>query len=373
MKLKDHIKYIVKSPLIAWNILIRGRYDFEYDLMPVKAEKMPLHKRLNLVRASLNLIYRRTSSWSWPINMHVELVNYCNLKCLVCPTGAGVLARKPQNMSPALFERLLDEVGPYLLAASLWGWGEPLLHPELSSILRIAQNRGITTFLSTNGQKLNDPDVIQALIDYPPTYLIACIDGITNETNSKFRVNAKLEPILTGIKQLADMKAARGQKHPILHMRFIVMKHNEHEFTQVPKFAEEHEFDMLTIRTLAIIDSPNNIHTSLLPDYEKFRAYAYENEKRVQRNDFICEKAFTFPAVFAEGMVVACDQDCNATQTYGNIADGTSFKSLWWSQKADRIRKIIRDSSSSLSFCGNCPFKDMPVATVSRERYIFKR
>jgi radical SAM protein with 4Fe4S-binding SPASM domain len=373
MKFKDRIKYLARSPLTAWDILQRGRYDFEYDLMPVSAEKMPLGKRLNLARAGFNVVYRRTNSWSWPINMHIELVNYCNLKCRVCPTGIGDLVRKPQSMDPALFKRLLDEVGPYLVATSLWGWGEPLLHPDLSDILRIIQNRGIITFLSTNGQKLDDPKVLQALIDYPPTYLIVCIDGITDETNSQFRVNAKLEPVLEGVERLARMKAASGQKCPALHMRYIVMKHNEHELPLVPKFAQEHGFDMLTMRTLAIIDSRDNIHTSLLPDHKEFRAYGYENENRIQRKDFVCEKVFTFPAVFADGTVVACDQDCNATQTYGSIADGTSFKSLWWSKKANEIRRTVRDFSQSLSFCVNCPFKDMPVATVSRKRYIFER
>lgn len=373
MKFKDRIKYIASSPLTAWDILVRGRYRFEYDLMPVRAERMPLKKRLNLGKTSFNLIYRRARSWSWPINMHIELVNYCNLKCPVCPTGMGALVRKTQSMDPALFERLLDEVGPYLLAASLWGWGEPLLHPDLSSILRIVQNRGITTFLSTNGQKLDDEKVLQALIEYPPTYLIVCIDGIADETNAQFRINARLEPVLKGVKQLARMKANKGQKHPTLHMRYIVMKHNEHELPLLPKFAEEHEFDMLTIRTLAIIDSPGDIHRSLLPYNEEFRAYTYKDEKRIQRDDFLCEKVFTFPAIFADGTVVACDQDFNATQTYGSIADGTTFKSLWWSKQANEIRRMVRDSSENLSFCVNCPFKDMPVATVSRERYIFKQ
>ncbi len=371
MKTKDRVIYLIRSPQLAWDVLIRGRYDFEYDLMPVSTGLMPMSKRLNLCKASINLIYRRASSWSWPTHAHIELVNYCNLSCRVCPTGLGELIRKPASMDPALFERLLNEIGPYLLTASLWGWGEPLLHPELASILRIVQNRGLTTFLSTNGQKLGDQKILQALIEYPPTYLIVCMDGLTDETNSKFRVNSKLEPILDGVEQLGRMKAAKGQKLPILHMRYIVMKHNEHELPLLPQFAEKKQFDMLTIRTLAIIDSPHDSHIALLPDNKAFRAYAYKDHNRIQRRDFVCEKVFTFPAIFADGTVVACDQDCNATQAYGNIADGTSFKSLWWSEQADKIRRTVRDCPESYSFCVNCPFKDMPVATVSRYRYIF--
>jgi radical SAM protein with 4Fe4S-binding SPASM domain len=75
----------------------------------------------------------------------------------------------------------------------------------------------------------------------------------------------------------------------------------------------------------------------------------------------MCEKAFTFPAVFADGTVVACDQDCNAQLPYGNMADGSSFASFWWSKQASEIREKIRGNPMGLSFCRNCPFKDRDV------------
>jgi hypothetical protein len=114
------------------------------------------------------------------------------------------------------------------------------------------------------------------------------------------------------------MRAERGSELPILHLRYIAMKYNEHELPQLPKFAAENQFDILTIRTLAVIDAPDDTHLDLIPGDERYRAYGYENNKRISRTDFICEKAFTFPAVLADGTVVACDQDYNAQQPYGN-------------------------------------------------------
>lgn len=61
----------------------------------------------------------------------------------------------------------------------------------------------MTTLLSTDGQNLDDREVLQALIRYPPTYLIVCIDGVTDETNSIFRVGAKISPALAGVRHLA--------------------------------------------------------------------------------------------------------------------------------------------------------------------------
>jgi len=111
MRLRDRWNYLRQAEKLAWDILFRGQYDFAYDLMPVHTPDMPLRKRLNLVRAGANLIHRRAHAWSWPINMHVELTNYCNLNCRVCPTGTDRLGRRPKAIDPALFERVMDEVG----------------------------------------------------------------------------------------------------------------------------------------------------------------------------------------------------------------------------------------------------------------------
>lgn len=221
---------LLKNSLkISKDIIFHGCYHYEYDLMPCHALNMPTAKRMNIMRTGLNLFYRKIYPWGWPINMQVELTNYCNLKCPVCPTGAGYLKREAKAMDPALFERLMDEVGTYLLTMSLWGWGEPLLHPQLADILKIANDRGINTLVSTNGYNLSNDNVLKALIDFPPTYLIVALDGITDEINRHFRVGAKLDPALYGVRELSRLKKQRNQTHPILHMRYIVMKHNEHE------------------------------------------------------------------------------------------------------------------------------------------------
>ena len=373
MQTKQRWNLLSQAPKVFTDIIFRNRYDFEYDLMPCHTSNMPVAKRLNLLRAGVNVLYRNTKPWSWPLHMQIELTNYCNLSCPVCPAGIGMMRRKSKAIDPVIFERLMNEVGRYPLTISLWGWGEPLLHPELADILRIAQNSGTNIFLSTNGQNLNDDKVLQALIDYPPTYLIVCLDGLTDETNTRFRVGAKLEPALYGVRELAWMKREKGKKFPFLHFRYIVMKHNEHELPELENFARKHQFDRLTIRTLSIIDAPDDKHNIMMPDDERFRAYEYSKGKRISRDDFICQGAFIFPTVFADGTVVCCCQDYNAQQPYGNIADGTSFADIWWSKKAAKIRKTIKENLESFSFCRNCPYKDRPIHTCSIQYYDQKK
>ena len=273
-------------------------------------------------------------------------------------------------MDVDLFEQLMDDVGPYLLTASLWAWGEPLLHPKFAEILRIAEKHPVATLLSTNGQNLNKDEIIEALIDHPPTYLIVAIDGLTDETNSKFRVGAKLEPILSGVRRLAELKRERNQVLPILHMRYIVLKHNEHEVPHLKDFAKENGFDLLTLRTLSCINAPEQDYRSMMPDSNEFKAYNYLNDKRVRRSDFICTEPFWFPAMFADGRIVACCHDVNADHPLGALSKNISFFDIWNSKKASEVRKIIRDRNAEVNYCRHCPVADRQTGDTSIQAFI---
>ena len=130
MRSKVRWRYLARSPKMLWDIIARGRYEFTFDLAPMHVRNMSLAKRLNLFKAGLNLVYRRPKPWSWPIHMQIEISSRCNLHCPVCPRGTGILKRDRDLMDLELFKHLMSEVGPYLLTASLWGWGEPLFHPQ---------------------------------------------------------------------------------------------------------------------------------------------------------------------------------------------------------------------------------------------------
>jgi len=358
-----------RSPELVWDVLARGRYDFTYDLMPVSARNMSWAKRLNLFKSGTNLLHRRLAPWAWPLHMNIELTNYCNLSCPVCPTGAGKVNRPKAAMDIGTFERLMDEVGPYLLTTSLWAWGEPLLHPQLAEVLRIAERHDVMSFISTNGQNLNNDSVIDALVSHPPGYLIVAIDGLTDETNSKYRVKARLGPALEGVRRLSELKRERALERPVLHMRYLAMKHNEHEIEQVRDFAYRNGFDLLTIRTLVVVDSPGEEHREFVPDAGHLKAYDYVDGERVLRDDFICYWPFWFPSSLVDGTIVGCDQDCNAQLPFGVLSEDVSFADIWLGEAAAQARKVIRDDPDSLSFCRNCPYTHHRAETLAIEAF----
>jgi radical SAM protein with 4Fe4S-binding SPASM domain len=362
MRSRERNQALLRAPKLVWDVLARGRYSFRYDQMPMLAARMPAAKRLNLFKAGGNLLFRRLRPWSMPLHMQFELANYCNLGCPVCPTGSNSLNRAPQAMDVDLFERIMNEVGPYLLTASLWAWGEPLLHPRLKEILRAARKHDIVTLLSTNGQCLNSDRVLEDLIDEAPAYLIVALDGLTDQTNSAYRAGARLEPILQGVKKLAAMKRARGLARPVLNMRFIVMKHNQHEVELLDEFAARHGFELLTIRNIFFIESTTDARTSraLAPDAEFWSGCGQARGGNAASDGFLCLEPFWFPSVFADGTLVLCEQDYNAEMAVGRIEGDISFRDLWHSPRAAQLRKTIREAGQTVSFCRKCPYIDRP-------------
>jgi MoaA/NifB/PqqE/SkfB family radical SAM enzyme len=365
MRSRVRWRYLLRTPQLLAQILFAGRYDFTYDLMPMRSTRMSMRKRLNLLATGLNLIYRRPKPWAWPIHIQMELTSFCNLRCPVCPVGLGKLTRPPQTMDMGFFSDVMAEAGPYLLTTSLWAWGEPLLHPQFADAVAICRRYGVLPLFSTNGQNLHDDRVTDDLLREPPYYLIAALDGLTDETNSQYRRGARLEGALHGIRRLARLKRERGQELPVLLMRYIVMKHNEHELPRVREFAAENGFDMLAIRSLGLRDIGEAMHRKFVPDTEAYRAYAYQQGERVRREDYICQLAFCFPTMLADGTLVACDQDFNGTHAFGRVGADGSFGDVWFGRQAASVRHEIKRSLDTFSFCHICPFADRATSECS--------
>ncbi len=203
------------------------------------------------------------------------------------------------------------------------------------------------------------------MIAEPPDVLIVAVDGLTQNTYSAYRIDASLEKLLAGVRRMAEEKQARGQQLPVLNMRMIATKQNEHEVPLAHDFAAANRFDMLTIRTMSIIDDKDCPLDQFLPEAPVLRAYRYEGGRRLQRKDFMCQNAFAFPTMLLDGSVVPCDQDYNAEHAYGRFGGGTTFREVWYGRRAAEVRRTIRDNPESFSTCRNCPFADRITGTCS--------
>lgn len=121
--------------------------------------------------------------------IYLEPTSLCNLHCSTCVRQDW---RDPQGMMEMeAYEGLIRQLPelPKVETLHFGGYGEPLLHPEIERMLRMAKEAGRKTELITNGLLL-DHSVAEKLVNARLDTLIFSVDGLSPETYEAIRIDA---------------------------------------------------------------------------------------------------------------------------------------------------------------------------------------
>lgn len=214
-------------------------------------------KWANLLTVEIERKLRRVRVKGYPYILFIDPCNYCNLRCPLCATGKNDLGRKQAMLSFEHFKRYFDPFAPFLFEANMHNWGESLLNKEVYRMIEYVQSRNVGTNLSSNFVKLSSED-LDSLLDCGLEYLIASVDGTSQETYSKYRVRGNFEVVMENISELLRRRNARRQKTPVIEWQFIVMRHNEHQIPEAERLAKKVGVDLLRFIPVGLpYDAPN--------------------------------------------------------------------------------------------------------------------
>ena len=79
--------------------------------------------------------------------IYLEVTNICNLSCPFCPPHSRASATMPIEV----FSRIVEKIRGRAKTLYFHVKGEPLLHPDLSSLIDIATLAGFSVIITTNG------------------------------------------------------------------------------------------------------------------------------------------------------------------------------------------------------------------------------
>ena len=131
-------------------------------------------------------------SCSFPSQYIIEPGNICNLKCPFCVNGMERKDSHPNRGFLGLneFKVLLNKISPYARRIYFYNWGEPFLNKNIHSMVRLAVDRGIETYISSNLSltELN----YKAIIESGLTSLVVSIDGACPKIVLIFSANLTL-------------------------------------------------------------------------------------------------------------------------------------------------------------------------------------
>jgi MoaA/NifB/PqqE/SkfB family radical SAM enzyme len=147
-------------------------------------------------------------------------------------------------MEFSTFKKVIDEIENKSFMVVLWNQGESYLNKDFLKMVKYASDNGLFTLASTNANiDIQAEDTIKSGLDS----IIISLDGTTQETYNKYRVNGNLNRVLENVRELIQTKKKLKTKNPLIRWQFLVMKHNEHEIEEIKKLAKELQVDNLEL------------------------------------------------------------------------------------------------------------------------------
>lgn len=214
-----------------WNLIwVSHRYlrSFLSALTPGRA--------FNTFHTFIEMIAGKTRVKSGPVVLRIEPTNICNLRCPRCSCGIGTDPREKGFMDLNDYRKVIRENKRTASLIRLDGNGEPLLHPEIIEMIKIAKTDGYSVSLSTN---FNTPPLfnIERLVDSGLDRLIVSVDGATQESYERYRIGGNLAIVEENISKIRDARAALKNTKPFIEIQFLNWGYNDEDIKLVKQKA----------------------------------------------------------------------------------------------------------------------------------------
>ena len=274
---------------------------------------------------------------SFPVSLILELVNRCNLECVMCWQGYRNDTEK-SAMDINVLKKLFSEFKEQKLDALLLSTSETLLHKNYPEILKMAEEAGVMDqFLFTNGTLLNEKNS-KIILNSSLTRLFVSIDASSDETYDKVRIPVnktkintnRLEKIEQNVKDFIKLREESGKKIPLVRVSFVALEVNQHE---IDEFVNKWE---------NIVDSVEIQKEGSINFYNDFEKNTENTEKKLKV--YNCNEPWGQITIHSDGTVGPCCNTIGRNIPIGNIHKQT-VKEIWDGAKMNGIRSEFKNNT----------------------------
>lgn len=269
-----------------------------------------------------------------PTMVGVELTNFCNLRCAMCPYESMI--RKKEAMSLALFKKICDESRIYKIPLTWFSFfGDPLMYPYLKEALQYFKKNGFGMGgVSTNGLLLNSEN-IKTLVENCKLVIIA-LDSVNEEAYKKIRNNNQFKNVCNNIRELILKSKNSDLK---IEIQLLRTKFNKDERVEsFEKLFGKHSNVDYFIKDCGIY-APGGPDITAKPD-----SWGMKD----------CRQPYSILNILSNGNCVFCCRDLNGEQIIGNI-NKDSLYDVWYGPRARLMRAQFRKGRENcLSVCKRC-------------------
>lgn len=165
------------------------------------------------------------------ITLRLDLINKCNLRCIMCHYSQDEVFRRPtQLVTPEQFRTQFDELAPLVGEIILSCADEPLaskFFPEIVTYLRRVRPDIVIRFC-TNAM-LMTAALRRVIVEQRVDHVLFSIDAVHQATLEGIRVGSRFPRIVQHIHALRELRNRCGAAEPKLTVNFVMMARNLHE------------------------------------------------------------------------------------------------------------------------------------------------
>lgn len=262
-----------------------------------------------------------------PVLLDIELTNTCNLRCMMCPTGRGLLPRPKGFMSEEMFRDILSQV--YMdTGIRFIRWGEPLLHPQLLRFVELAKRSNHPVHINTNGMFI-DEEFVDRILKLKLDSIKFSFQGIDKESYERTRKGADFGLLLGAIRILCERRG--NQPYPYVQIA-----------TTVEEGVSETDIDIFKKAVGGFADRV---------DVGRTRDLFGSGQ---ETNFPSCPEMFNKLSINWNGEVVGCCGDWDNALKVGDLKS-QSLAEIWTGDSITEFRKmLVANRHNELPHCRNC-------------------
>jgi MoaA/NifB/PqqE/SkfB family radical SAM enzyme len=322
-----------------------------------------------------------------PRCVFIEVTNRCNLACTAC-------VRTHRSWEPSRditfgeFVALVAQF-PALERALLHGIGEPLLHPQLSAMIRYLKERDVTVLFNSNGTLLT-PKLQEELVRSGLDEFRLSLDAAEPTLYTRMHGRPFFDRVVENVESFIAAKRRLGLDAPRISIWCTATRENVEQLPALVRSAAEMGVPELYVQRLVYFVDSDNEHDAALAGLALFGSVqAREREiiaecgqlsralgiafrasgatdparslsaaQRAERHPWTgCLRPWTTAYITANGNALPCCMAPFASVDYASLVMGnvweTEFSLIWNSQKYRAWRQALLSADPPVP-CSGC-------------------
>jgi radical SAM protein with 4Fe4S-binding SPASM domain len=325
-----------------------------FKLRLMMLEHASILKIANLVIVKTQKRFKCESLRGSPYRYKIDPTNYCSIGCPLCPTGLEIPFRKKGHMGLEQFKNIVDQISTKALVIDLYGWGDPFINPEIFQIIKYAAEKKIFVRTSSSLDSLST-DNIGKIIESGLDALTVPVDGVDNETHSKYRSHSNLQYVLRVVKEIVEQKRLINSSTPHVTIQMMVTRYNEDQISEVRELASNIGVDAFSVVPIAVNPTDCEMIEKLVPVESKVTTYG-----SILENSPGCSDLWEALVINWDGGLSPCFWEYGKDNDLANCVD-TPIAEIWNSDSFKIARRIVAgkeiDSGSENHTCNRCKKK----------------